>query len=306
LHSRNRHTGRYDFGQLTKSCPELAPFVSKNRFGDLSIDFAQPEAVKALNRALLKQFYGISKWDIPAGYLCPPIPGRSDYIHTLADLLASGNADKIPRGDQILGLDIGVGANAIYPIVGYCEYGWRFVGTETDPVAMKSAEWILTSNPELEGACELREQKSKNIIDQDEFFDFTVCNPPFHASLAEANAGSQRKWKNLGKAPESKKGAPKLNFGGQGAELWAPGGEIAFVQGMISESREIPKRILWFTTLLSKESNLLTVYHALNQAKVFETRTLDLFQGQKKSRIVAWTFLNTKQQADWARDRWPS
>ncbi|RTY85461.1 DUF890 domain-containing protein, partial [Staphylococcus aureus] len=89
LHVRNLHRSRYDFPQLIKTCPELAPFVRLNPYNDLSIDFSDPQAVKMLNKALLKHFYGIQYWDIPQDFLCPPIPGRADYIHYLADLLSA-------------------------------------------------------------------------------------------------------------------------------------------------------------------------------------------------------------------------
>ena len=89
LHPRNRHSGRYDFATLIECCPELAPFVAPNAYGDDSIDFADPLALRALNRALLRHFYGVGPWDIPARYLCPPIPGRADHLHYLADLLAA-------------------------------------------------------------------------------------------------------------------------------------------------------------------------------------------------------------------------
>jgi 23S rRNA (adenine1618-N6)-methyltransferase len=80
LHPRNRHQGRYDFPALIKTTPELA-FVITNPYGKESIDFASPDAVRVFNRALLKAFYGIQHWDIPADYLCPPVPGRADYVH---------------------------------------------------------------------------------------------------------------------------------------------------------------------------------------------------------------------------------
>jgi hypothetical protein len=64
LHPRNSHRGRYDFGRLVACCPELALFVAINEYGDESIDFSNPSAVKALNRALLKLEYGIEGWDI--------------------------------------------------------------------------------------------------------------------------------------------------------------------------------------------------------------------------------------------------
>lgn len=140
MHPRNKHSGRYDFEKLTKASPELARFVSLSPRGESTIDFSDPEAVKALNSALLKHFYGVTKWDIPAGYLCPPIPGRADYMHSIADLLASRNGGVIPRGPSVRVLDIGVGANCIYPIIGHYEYGWEFVGSDVDPVAIASAK----------------------------------------------------------------------------------------------------------------------------------------------------------------------
>ncbi|WP_369527369.1 RlmF-related methyltransferase [Shimia thalassica] len=33
---------------------------------------------------------------MPAGYLCPPIPGRIDYIHYRADLFADNHNQEIP------------------------------------------------------------------------------------------------------------------------------------------------------------------------------------------------------------------
>ena len=127
LHPRNPHRFRYDFEQLFVSCPELKPFVARNEHGIETIDFSDPEAVKMLNKALLIANYEIQNWDIPKNYLCPPIPGRADYIHYLADLLANSNNEIIPEGETVVGLDIGIGANCIYPIIGNSTYGWSFV-----------------------------------------------------------------------------------------------------------------------------------------------------------------------------------
>src|SRR5690606_36462402 len=98
LHERNRHAGRYDFAALIDGTPELGSFLVAKPYGDHSIDFADPAAVRCLNRALLKSFYGVKQWELPDGYLCPPIPGRADYVHHLADLLARDNEGAIPRG----------------------------------------------------------------------------------------------------------------------------------------------------------------------------------------------------------------
>ena len=216
LHPRNKHRERYDFKKLIDACPGLAQFVKLNDYQDESIDFFDPEAVKMLNKALLMHFYGISFWDIPDRYLCPPIPGRADYIHYAADLLADKNKGKIPSGDKIRCLDVGVGANCVYPIIGNSEYGWSFNGTDIDPVAVKMAKSIVEHNPSLKGNIEIRFQSNpkdifRGIIQNNEFFDLTICNPPFHASQAEAQAGTLRKLSNLKNKKVTKN---NLNFGG--------------------------------------------------------------------------------------------
>ena len=307
MHPRNPHRGRYDFKQLVATNPELAAFVSLNEYGDESINFADPAAVKALNRALLSQVYGIKAWDIPAQYLCPPIPGRADHLHFLADLLADSNGGVIPQGNSIRVLDIGVGANCIYPLIGQREYGWQFVGTDIDAAAIANAQRIVDANG-LSDAITLRLQASaaaifQGVVKPDELFDLSMCNPPFHASLAEARSGTQRKWKNLG-IEANKKKIPLLNFGGQSMELCCEGGEEAFVCRMIEESARFRGSCMWFTTLISKSGSLPGVYRAIKYAGAVDNRTIEMAQGQKKSRIVAWTFFDKVQQQAWRLARW--
>lgn len=307
LHPRNRHRGRYDFKLLVAGTPELKAFVSLNAYGDESINFADPAAVKVLNRALLHEVYGIKAWDIPAQYLCPPIPGRADHLHYLADLLAELNGGVIPRGESIRVLDIGVGANCIYPLIGQREYGWEFVGSDIDAAALANAQNLIDVNG-LNGAITLRLQDSpaaifQGVVMPNEVFDLSMCNPPFHASLAEARSGTQRKWKNLG-IESNKKKVPVLNFGGQSMELCCEGGEEAFVCRMVEESTRFHGSCMWFTTLISKSASLPAVYRAIKYSGALENRTIEMAQGQKKSRIVAWTFLDKVQQQAWRIARW--
>jgi 23S rRNA (adenine1618-N6)-methyltransferase len=302
LHPRNKHQGRYNFAQLILTSPPLGSYVFLNDYNDSSIDFANPKAVKALNCALLKHFYNIAEWDIPPQYLCPPIPGRADYVHYLADLLASDT--KATLSKKIRVLDIGVGANAIYPLIAFREYGWQFVGVDVDPIALKNAQTILEANLGLTSAIELRLQTSSSaifsgVVKADEHFELTMCNPPFHASLAEAKEGTQRKWQNLGKAKPA-----TLNFGGQGAELFCDGGEIAFISRMIVESVAIGSQCYWFSSLVSKASNLPAVYKVLKANGARQVKTINMAQGQKQSRFVAWTFLTTEQQKNWRKHYW--
>jgi 23S rRNA (adenine1618-N6)-methyltransferase len=301
LHSRNPHRFRYDFEKLTASFPELKFYIFVNEHAVETIDFGNPDAVKALNKALLFSDYDIQNWDIPKNYLCPPIPGRADYIHYIADLLAESNEGIIPEHENIVGLDIGIGSNCIYPIIGNHTYNWSFVGTDIDENAIQNCKKIISENPKLIDAISLQLQVEprfifKNIILPEDQFAFTICNPPFHTSQEESTKSNIRKSNNLEKARIKN---PILNFGGQNTELWCVGGEVAFITQMIYESVKYPLQVFWFTTLVSKKDNLKSIYKTLNKVGAVEIKTIEMAQGQKTSRFVAWTFLSKKQQKNW-------
>lgn len=303
LHPRNLHRARYDFELLISNCPELKTHAAINIHGIKTVDFSNPVSVKLLNKALLQTYYDIQNWDIPKNYLCPPIPGRADYIHYLADLLGETNGGVIPNGSSVLGLDIGTGANCIYPVLGNAVYGWDFVGTDIDAKAIENCSKIIESNPKLIDSISLQQQTEsrfifKNIITPEDRFSFTMCNPPFHSSEQEAAKSTLRKVSNL-KPKEKIKTNPVLNFGGHNAELWCEGGEIGFITQMIYESAKYPMQCLWFTTLVSKKENLSGIYKTLNKVNAASIKTIDMAQGQKTSRIVAWTFLSDSQRKVW-------
>lgn len=306
MHVRNQHKERYNFEVLTSNYEALATFVRPNPYGDLSIDFANPEAVLALNTAILKTHYKLDFWEIPKDFLCPPIPSRADYIHYIADLLADTNNSKIPTGNNITCLDVGVGASCIYPIVGNYEYGWSFIGSDISTTSLKSAKQIATNNKKLTSAVKTRLQQNsrfvfEGIINEQEHIDFTVCNPPFHSSAHEARKASTQKVKNLqGKGSNN----PILNFGGQHNELWCEGGELKFIRDMIFESRRFGKQCFWFTTLVSKKENLKPIYRTLKKVEALEVKTIEMSQGNKSSRLVCWTFLSLSEQRKWITERW--
>ena len=301
LHPRNKHRFGYDFDQLIQCCSDLKVFVFVNQYQTKTIDFSNPEAVKLLNKALLISEYDIQNWDIPKDYLCPPLPGRADYIHYIADLLAESNDGIIPKGETIQGLDIGIGANCIYPIIGNTTYRWSFVGTEIDEKALQNCKKIIEQNPKLIDFISLQFQTEprfifKNIITPEDTFAFAICNPPFHASAMEAAKANHRKTNNL---ENSKTNQPLLNFGGQNSELWCDGGEIRFLTQMVYESAKFPLNCFWFTTLVSKKENLKSIYKTLQKVNAVAVKTIDMAQGQKTSRFVAWTFLSENQQKNW-------
>lgn len=306
MHPRNKHRERYDLKLLTKTNPSLAEFVLINKFGDESIDFFNPKAVKALNQSLLKHYYNIDFWDVPTGYLSPPIPGRADYLHYVADLLGSCNFKKVPTGDKIKCLDIGVGASCVYPLIGTYEYKWTFIGTDIDEIAIKSAKNIIKQNQIPISEIDIREQANKyevfkGILLPEEHVDLAICNPPFHASAEEAAAASQRKHNNLKK---TKVENPVRNFGGVNNELWCIGGEFKFVKNMIHESFWFGSQCMWFTSLISKEENLIGLKEELVRVNAKDVRVIDMGQGNKISRILAWTFLTNEEQKFWVMKKW--
>ena len=347
FHIRNKHRSRYDFPMLINAVPQLKEFVKPNPYGDDSINWANATAVTCLNKALLVAYYSVEDWVIPQKFLTPPVPSRADYIHHVADLIHT----YIPPTATVRCLDIGTGANCIYPLIGHAEYKWHFVGTDVDSEALEVAQNIVTANKATIGnRIQFRQQPDPQdiflggVIRSGEKFACSVCNPPFHATEVrkksvffisffsytyllssfvtlkfpsisllyfhyqeEAREGSIRKWKNLNLAKKGlvkKNKTPVLNFGGQTSELIYPGGEMKFLLRMIRQSGHpsIRNNVLWFTTLVSKAANLDTSYRFLEEEKIDEHLTVEMIHGNKKSRIIAWTFIQEKDRQKWVEN----
>lgn len=291
MHPNNIHQASYNFDALTENHPELAVFVITNDRDTKTIDFSNSEAVLHLNKALLKRHYNIQDWTIPQHYLCPPIPGRADYIHHIADLLSENTDNKKAKG-----LDIGVGANCIYPILGSRIYNWNMVGVDSDAAAVASAKNNVSASEGLADKVDIRFQETnanifEGIITDGEYFDFSMCNPPFHTSEEEATKGTLRKLRNLQQKdqPYQTKKEITLNFGGQANELRCNGGEALFIKRMIKQSVQFKTQVGWFTTLVSKKENLKKIHKQLDKLKATH-KTIKMEQGNKQSRFVAWTF----------------
>ena len=306
LHPRNRNINRYDLSALVILNPELKQYITPNKYGGMSIEFSNPIALRVLNKSLLNHYYGIKNWEFPENNLCPPIPGRADYIHHIADLLAENNFGKIPKGDKITCLDIGMGASCIYPIIGVTEYDWRFITSDIDLKSIASARKIIQSNTNIKDKIECRLQKNKNsifknIIEKEDKIDLIICNPPFHSSKDDAQKATLRKLRNLS---EKKEKNIHVNFAGINNEIIFEGGEIKFIQNIINESKLYAKNCYWFSTLVSKQSNLKKTYKLINRAGAYFMKTIPMGTGNKSSRIVAWTFLSKDSQNKWREERW--
>ena len=338
-HPRNVFKGSYDMEKLCQAYPPLQSYVvspndnakanesSKKAPNRPTIKFADPNAVRALNTALLVVDYNIKPnyaEILPRNALVPPVPGRADYIHHLADLLGEQDGN-IPEGASVRGLDIGTGASVIYPLVATSTYGWSMVASEINVPSLQSAQRIIEENT-LENLIDLRQQESEDnifdgILQPKEAIDFVMCNPPFFLSLEAFQAENARKIKGLARGGMNKrsrslskaneadqKNEASNNFGGTDSELWCEGGEVSFVRKMIDESKSKRYRhkFLWCTSLVSRESNCERIEKYLrNNAQPADVRRISFGAGKKSASILAWTFLNKDKRRDWA-SKWRS
>ncbi len=285
FHKNNRHHGRYDINALSEAYPGLERYVTQNKNGEKSVKFSDPKAVRALNAALLIHYYDLEYWDIPEGFLCPAVPGRADYIHHIADLLEG-------KTEDVQLLDIGTGANLIYPIVASHEYGWRVMGTDIDTDVLNSAQNIIDNNKRLQVSVDLRLQSNKEdtfhgIIGDKDYYDLTMCNPPFYQSAEEAVKNNERKNKNL---HGNKSNKIKRNFAGQATELWTTGGEKQFLKNMVYQSKKYGNQVGWFTTLVSRETHIPAISKSIEAVKAKRAKIIEMGTRNKSSRIVAWQF----------------
>ncbi len=283
MHKRNLHKKQYNFNKLTKVNTELEHFVFTNELNNRqTIDFSNPDAVKALNSALLKAHYNIKHWEFPDENLCPPIPSRVDYLHYLSDLIGDTSNSKTTI------LDIGTGATCIYPLLGTQVYNWNFVGTEIDQSSIKIAQTILDKN-NLSDNIKLRFQEDKNnilngIIKPNDKFTASICNPPFFKSLEEAQNANKRKQENLGLE------STQRNFSGNNNEIWYKGGEKAFLHNYLYQSSLFKDNCEWFTSLVSKKENVKSMSASLKKLNAKEIKTINMATGNKVTRIVCWRF----------------
>ncbi|WP_297804257.1 23S rRNA (adenine(1618)-N(6))-methyltransferase RlmF [uncultured Polaribacter sp.] len=279
LHQKNNFKNGYNFKELIIKNPALKEFIVKNEFGTVTIDFSNLEGVRELNKALICSLDKISNWNFPKENLCPPIPGRLDYIHYLADLLSLKGAAKI--------LDIGTGATCIYPLLGVSAYDWNFVATDIDLDSLDTAQDIIDDN-KLTEKIELRQQLKeenilKGIIVDGDSFTAVMCNPPFYKSAEEAQGANGRKSKNLGNNAVR-------NFAGNNNELWYIGGEKAFLHNYLYESSLYKTSSKWFTSLVSKKENVKSLEKSSKKLGATEFKVIPMHQGNKVTRIVAWRF----------------
>jgi 23S rRNA (adenine1618-N6)-methyltransferase len=285
LHLDNPFNKNYNFNQLVRAYPRLESFIVPGKWGRKSIQFANPEAVEALNKALLKWQFDLN-WQLKEGNLCPAVPGRFDYLLYVRELI------DYPEERRVQMLDIGTGASLIYPLLATAAFNWQCTASEVDKESLSYAKGLIRLNPCMR-TTSLRRQpyKShvlKHVIEKGDFFDAVVCNPPFYKTQSDTERQNVRKNRNLHDREQLSQ-----NFGGNASELWYKGGEEAFIKTMIAESAEFASQVGWFTTLVSDVELVKTIKRFIRKAGATEVKVTDMDHGNKQTRFIAWRFETT-------------
>lgn len=294
MHPRNAfRDANPDFGALAARQPALKPHLIPCGKGRFRLDFTSYDATVALNRALLADSYGIRSWNLPPGHLCPAVANRANYVHWIEDLLRLSRPAGCPeRGAAVRGLDVGVGANCVYPLIAASLNGWSFVGADITDAAIDAARANVVANPSVAGRIEIRDCRQSPrdanregegeagdgggvllpAIRADERFAFCMCNPPFFETMAEAEQN------------------PSTDFGGTEAEMCCEGGEDAFTRRIYADSLRLRERVHWYTTMCGKKDTMKRLRRLLEVRRVPSVRTAAFHQGRTTRWGVAWSF----------------
>ncbi|XP_062887904.1 RNA N6-adenosine-methyltransferase mettl16 [Mobula hypostoma] len=282
MHPRNRYKDKPpDFSYLASKYKEFQQHVHTSLTGKVSLNFKDPEAVRALTCTLLKEDFGLTI-DIPLERLIPTVPLRLNYIHWVEDLIGSD----ISKSELIRGIDIGTGASCIYPLLGATMNGWFFLATEVDDMCFDYAMKNVEQN-NLSDLIKVVKVPQKTLLmdalkeESEIVYDFCMCNPPFFANQMEAKGVNSR---NPSRPPPS-----SVNTGGI-TEIMAEGGELEFVKRIIHDSLQLKKRLRWYSCMLGKKCSLVPLKEELRQQGVPKVTHTEFCQGRTMRWALAWSF----------------
>ncbi|KAL2037556.1 hypothetical protein N7G274_009668 [Stereocaulon virgatum] len=283
MSSKDLYKDELDFAALALQSPAFNKFLKSNG----QVDFSNPEAVQQLTKSLLERDFKL-KLELPNDRLCPPVPNRFNYILWIQDLLdttSDSYTDTYDPNRDVVGLDIGTGASCIYPLIGCSQRPkWRFAATDIDEKNLTYARSNISQNNLKLRVRPYQTNYNEPLIPLDaihlESIDFCMCNPPFYSSTAD-----------LLLSAAAKSRPPHSACTGADVEMVTSGGEVAFVNRMIAESRVLGNRCQWYTSMLGKYSSVESIVENLHAAEVHNWAVKDLVQGTKTRRwTVGWSW----------------
>ena len=271
-----------DFLTLIKEFPELKKYILKQNEDneeEFQFDWSNNELSLLMDKSILNYYFNIKYYDIPKGFLIPPIPSRINYINLINSIIAKLIKDINIK--NIIGIDIGTGANIIYPILGYSIYKWKFICTEINKEAYNNAKLILQKN-NLENNINIIKQNNKDnifisILNRENKYLFSMCNPPYYNYENEIKL-------------EDKKRDNEYNFD----EIYYKNGEYGFFQRYFEESICYKNNVFLYTILIGKKINAENIYDKLSSysdiIKIYNMQKI--LTGNNVRYIIYWSFFN--------------
>ena len=271
-----------DFLTLIKEFPELKKYILKqneDNEGEFQFDWSNNELSLLMDKSILNYYFDIKYYDIPKGFLIPPIPSRINYINLINSIITKLINDIDIK--NIIGIDIGTGANIIYPILGYSIYKWKFICTEINKEAYNNAKLILQKN-NLENNINIIKQNNKDnifisILNRENKYIFSMCNPPYYNYENEIKL-------------EDKKRDNEYNFD----EIYYKNGEYGFFQRYFEESICYKNNVFLYTILIGKKINAENIYDKLSSysdiIKIYNMQKI--LTGNNVRYIIYWSFFN--------------
>lgn len=271
-----------DFLTLIKEFPELKKYILKQNEDneeEFQFDWSNNELSLLMDKSILNYYFNIKYYDIPKGFLIPPIPSRINYINLINSIITKLIKDIDIK--NIIGIDIGTGANIIYPILGYSIYKWKFICTEINKEAYNNAKLILQKN-NLENNINIIKQNNKDnifisILNRENKYIFSMCNPPYYNYENEIKL-------------EDKKRDNEYNFD----EIYYKNGEYGFFQRYFEESICYKNNVFLYTILIGKKINAENIYDKLSSyndiIKIYNMQKI--LTGNNVRYIIYWSFFN--------------
>ncbi|KAI7904854.1 uncharacterized protein BX663DRAFT_431029 [Cokeromyces recurvatus] len=281
MHPRSVFNSEPDFKQLAEEFESFKKYVKIGTNNRGYIDFKDPQAV-----------------DFPIDTLCPAVPNRLNYILWLEDLLD----DTLSKEEKkcIKGIDIGVGASCIYPLLGcITNPSWSFLGTEINERSIQYANENIKRN-NLETRITIKHNPNANKIflpslleDDVKNYAFCMCNPPFYSSQEEIELGL------LNKEIE-----PSSICTGSNNEMITEGGEFGFVKSMILESVILKKKIRWYTSMIGLKRTIRPLIRVLEDQQIYNYAVTSFTQGKTVRWAIAWSFYLERPISAYTIESW--
>lgn len=252
----------------------------------MSLDFADPESSRVLAQAVFWTEYKL-RVELPKGHLIPTIPNRVDYILWIEDLLRYAQGAGLMESKDIRGIDVGTGPSCVFPLLGARIHpDWHFTATDVDESSCRVARENVSTNELNDRISIIHNTNPRTILlaaaplDSSSRFTFAMTNPPFYDGPEDLDACRQLKSNAPSESPEY-----------TASEYFFDGGELSFISIMFEESCRLRDRILWYTSVVAKKSNLKPLRRLIKghpDVKTYHwTRWI---QGSTSRWAIAWSF----------------